>query len=94
MAFSDGNGGSSLSVQNREIFAELLKKEKRLNKLKEKVVSFILCFLGWFRVESLFSLLKTYFLLNMERGFPPTYMPFYLIILLNDYSMLVSLFIF
>jgi hypothetical protein len=52
MAFSDGNGGSSLSVQNREIFAELLKKEKRLNKLKEKVVSFILCFLGWFRVES------------------------------------------
>ncbi|XP_045815728.1 nucleolar complex protein 2 homolog [Trifolium pratense] len=36
----NGNGGSSLSVQNREIFAELLKKEKRLNKLKKKFPRF------------------------------------------------------
>ncbi|GAU50437.1 hypothetical protein TSUD_138090, partial [Trifolium subterraneum] len=36
----NGNGGSSLSVQNREIFADLLKKEKRLNKLKEKFPRF------------------------------------------------------
>ncbi|KAK7251253.1 hypothetical protein RIF29_34287 [Crotalaria pallida] len=34
--FLDSNGGSSLSVQNRDIHAELLKKAKRLNKLKEK----------------------------------------------------------
>ncbi|TKY46302.1 Nucleolar complex protein [Spatholobus suberectus] len=30
------NGGSSLSLQNRDIYAELLKKAKKLNKLKEK----------------------------------------------------------
>ncbi|KAK7274393.1 hypothetical protein RIF29_15478 [Crotalaria pallida] len=34
------NGGSSLSVQNRDIHAELLKKAKRLNKLKEKDLGF------------------------------------------------------
>ncbi|XP_027187688.1 protein REBELOTE isoform X2 [Cicer arietinum] len=32
----NSNGGSSLSAENGEIFAQLLKKEKRLNKLKEK----------------------------------------------------------
>ncbi|KAJ1403607.1 hypothetical protein SESBI_27172 [Sesbania bispinosa] len=32
----NSNGGSSLSVQNRDIHAELLKKEKKLNRLKEK----------------------------------------------------------
>ena len=35
---SDNNGASSLSVQNKDIYAELLKKAKKLNKLKEKVV--------------------------------------------------------
>ncbi|XP_058778984.1 protein REBELOTE [Vicia villosa] len=34
------NSGSSLSVQNKEIFGELLKKEKRLNRLKEKFPGF------------------------------------------------------
>lgn len=32
----NSNGGSSLSVQNRDIYAELLKKARKLNKLKEK----------------------------------------------------------
>ncbi|KAG5057231.1 hypothetical protein JHK86_012227 [Glycine max] len=36
---SDSNGASSLSVQNKDICAELLKKAKKLNKLKEKVQS-------------------------------------------------------
>ncbi|KEH25665.1 putative nucleolar complex protein [Medicago truncatula] len=34
------NGGSSLSAKNSEMFAELLKKEKKLNKLKEKFPGF------------------------------------------------------
>ncbi|CAJ1947778.1 unnamed protein product [Sphenostylis stenocarpa] len=33
----NSNGASSLSVQNKDICAELLKKSKKLNKLKEKV---------------------------------------------------------
>ncbi|XP_027346329.1 nucleolar complex protein 2 homolog isoform X2 [Abrus precatorius] len=36
----DSNGGSSFSVQNRDIRAELLKKAKKLTKLKEKYPGF------------------------------------------------------
>ncbi|KAG4980432.1 hypothetical protein JHK84_034012 [Glycine max] len=37
---SDSNGASSLSVPNKDIYAELLKKAKKLNKLKEKDLGF------------------------------------------------------
>lgn len=56
--FPDSNGGSSLLVQNRDVLEELSKKEKKLNRLKEKVVSLYPLFFGWLPAESYLHYLK------------------------------------
>ena len=38
MEFADDAGDSALSLQNREIYSELAKKTKKLERLKEKVM--------------------------------------------------------